>query len=122
MWTAFLLVFAMVLEDVLFKGTVIAWIIGLPFIAYIMYDSRDHRMDLLVINSNRFKNGLEIQKQARYVYKLMQMEAANKNAKVLLKGYLEVHKKSCNKEDCPLRQKMAKHNRFAKSLMSKIIF
>jgi PAS domain S-box-containing protein len=119
MWTAFLLVFAMVLEDILFKGTVIAWIIGLPFIAYIMYDSRDHRTNLLVINSNRFKNGLEIQKQARYVYKLMQMEASNKNAKVLLKGYIEVHKKSCNKDDCPLRQKMMKNNRFAKTLMTR---
>jgi len=76
-------------------------------------------VNLLVINPNRFKKGAEIQQQARYVYKLMQMEETNKNARVLLKGYLEVHKKSCNRDDCPLRQKMAKNNRFAKTLMTR---
>jgi len=118
LWTALMLVFAKVLEGVLFEGSVIAWLIGLPFITYIMYIRKDHRINLLLININKFKSPMEIQNQARFVQKLIQWEPNDSNAAILLKGYLEIHKKSCNKEDCPLKQNDAKNARFAKSLMS----
>ena len=35
---------------------------------------------------------------------------------ILLDGYLEIHKQTCNKEDCPLKQKVLKNNRLLKTL------
>lgn len=43
--------------------------------------------------------------------------ATSQNAGILLDGYIEVHKQTCNQEDCPLRQKTVKNIRLAKNVM-----
>ena len=119
LWAALMLTFSKIMENMLFEGSVIAWLVGLPFVGYIVVFNRDHRINLLLINTNKFKNQHEVINQVRYVLKLIQWQGVKRNASVLLNGYIEIHKKSCNREDCPLKQKLAKNNRFAKSLMSK---
>jgi hypothetical protein len=118
LWTAVMLVFAKIMENTLFEGSIIAWLLGIPFVILIILTNRDHRIDLLLINVNKFSSGQEVQDQIRYLLKLIEWQAANRNSAILLDGYIEIHKQSCNKDDCPLKQKVVKNNRFTKNLMS----
>lgn len=43
---------------------------------------------------------------------------SDRNAAILLDGYIEIHRQTCNQDDCPLKQKVLKSNRMTKSLMS----
>lgn len=70
-WTAMMLIFSKIMEKTLFEGSIIAWLIGIPFIVLIIITNRDHRIDLLLINVNKFQNGQEIQNQIRYILKLI---------------------------------------------------
>jgi hypothetical protein len=54
LWTAIMLTFSKFMENTLFEGSLIAWIIGIPFIILIVLTNRDHRIDLLLINVNKF--------------------------------------------------------------------
>jgi PAS domain S-box-containing protein len=118
LWTAMMLVFSKIMENTLFEGSIIAWMIGIPFIVLIVLTNRDHRIDLLLINVNKFQNGEEIQNQIRYILKLISWQATNRNAAILLDGYIEIHKQTCNKDDCPLKQKVVKNSRLTKSLLN----
>ena len=71
LWTAVMLAFSKVMENTLFEGSIIAWMIGIPFIILIIITNRDHRIDLLLINVNKFQSGEEIQNQIRYILKLI---------------------------------------------------
>lgn len=50
--------------------------------------------------------------------KLISWQSTNRNAAILLDGYIEIHKQTCNKEDCPLKQKVLKNNRLTKTLLN----
>lgn len=110
LWTAIMLCFAKFMEGTLFEGSIVAWMIGIPFIVLIVITNRDQRVDLLLINVNKFQSGDELQNQIRFILKLISWQATNKNAAILLDGYIEIHKQTCNKEDCPLKQKITKGN------------
>ena len=110
LWTAIMLCFAKFMEGTLFEGSIVAWMIGVPFIILIVITNRDQRVDLLLINVNKFQSGDELQNQIRFILKLISWQSTNKNAAILLDGYIEIHKQTCNKEDCPLKQKISKGN------------
>jgi len=118
LWTAFMLVIAKICENYIFDGAVIAWIIGLPLIVYLLIVIKDQRLDLLLINVNKFQSGTEVQNQIRYILKLIQWQSKNKNAAILLDGYMEIHKQSWKKDEDPQKTKGVKNNRFTKSLMN----
>jgi len=118
LWTAVMLVFAKIMENTLFEGSIIAWLLGIPFVVLIILTNRDHRVDLLLINVNKFQSGQEVRDQIRYLLKLIEWQSSNRNSAILLDGYIEIHKQSCNQDDCPLKQKVVKNNRFTKNLMS----
>ena len=44
----------------------------------------------------------------------------NRNAAILLDGYIEIHKQTCNKDDCPLKQKVMKSSRLTKTILSNV--
>lgn len=71
LWTVMMLVFGKIMENTSFQGSIVAWLIGLPFIIIAVFTSKDHRVNLLLINVNKFQNGEEIQNQIRYVLKLI---------------------------------------------------
>ena len=120
-WTAIMLVFSKIMEHTLFEGSIIAWLLGFPLIISIMVTNKDHRVDLLLINANKVQHGREIQERIRYLLKLIEWQTNHRNSAILLDGYIEIHKQSCSKDDCPLKQKLVKNNRFTKNLMSKQI-
>ncbi|EAS07526.3 PAS domain S-box protein (macronuclear) [Tetrahymena thermophila SB210] len=117
-WSAILLCFAKFLENNLFEGTIIAWIIGIPILGLIVINQRKQRIDLLLINVNKFETGEQLISQARYLLQLIRWSKTSKTASILLDGYLEVHKQTCQREDCAAKQKKNVNSRVAKNLIN----
>ena len=65
---------------------------------------------------NKFQSGDELNNQFIFILKLISWQATDKNAAILLDGYVELHKQTCNKEDCPLKQKNMKSSMMHKNL------
>jgi PAS domain S-box-containing protein len=107
MWTALMVAFAKFAEGFLFRGAFTAWCIGVPFIVVIVLTNRDNRTNYLLTNVMKFQTGDELNHQFLFILKLMDAQATKRHAAVLLDGYIELHKKNCDKEDCPLKQKNA---------------
>ena len=62
-----------------------------------------------------FQNLKSFSKVLIFILKLISLQATDKNAAILLDGYVELHKQTCNKEDCPLKQKNMKSNMMHKN-------
>ena len=108
MWSALMVAFAKFAEGVLFRGAFTAWCIGVPFIVVIVLTNRDNRTNYLLTNVMKFQTGDELNHQFLFILKLMDAQATKRHAAVLLDGYIELHKKNCDKDDCPLKQKNLK--------------
>ena len=120
-WTGIMVVFAKILEANIFSGSVIAWLFGGGFIILLVLTDRDHRVNLLLVNTSKLSNSLKIQKQINYLLKLAQWELHDKTARTLLNGYIEIHKQICLRDDCPLNPGAMKVNIFNKKLLGMVI-
>lgn len=112
-WTMILLCFAVFLENKLFEGTIIAWLIGIPIIVLIVVNNKKQNIDILLVNVNKFESGDQLIAQARYLQQLIAWAPTSKTASILLDGYLEVHRQTCNKDDCASKVKKLSNNRIA---------
>lgn len=75
LWTALMLFFSKIMNETIKEGSAIAWLLGIPFIIVISLISRDHRVDHLLINVNKFQSGEQIMYQIRYILKLMSWQS-----------------------------------------------
>ncbi|CAD8062066.1 unnamed protein product [Paramecium sonneborni] len=105
LWTNSWLLICKILENTSFKGGLVAWLLGIPFIVSIMASSRKSKIDMLIRQSNKFKSGEEINSHIRYVLQLIQNQEKDKNSYMLLVGYIEKHKETCNPDECQLKEK-----------------
>jgi hypothetical protein len=71
LWSAIMLCLAKLMEGQVFQGSVIAWMIGLPFIVVIILTNRDKQIESLIINVNKFANAEELIQQTRYLLHLV---------------------------------------------------
>lgn len=95
LWTNFCLLISKLLEQTDFNGGLIMWIIGLPFLVMIMLSTKKSRIDTLLRSQVKFRSGEQIQGHLRYVLLLMKNQDNDKNAYMLLIGYIEKHKEIC---------------------------
>ncbi len=102
--------------NTMLQGAIVAWFYGIPLVIIIIATNRDSRTDLILINVNKLNSPETMRKQALFLLKLIHMHSFNKNAAILLDGYIETHRGTCNEEDCPLKQKL-KTTRITKSLI-----
>lgn len=110
LWSVIMALFAKLLEGKLFHGSVYAYMIGLCFIIVISIQSQDRRMVYLLKDINKFQNGREVITKVNYLYKLMALFPDDKDSSILLDGYFEIHKHTCQNEDCPMKGKNPKAN------------
>jgi len=108
LWTCSLVFFSKLLETTSFTGGLIAWFIGLPFIGAIILSSTKSRITSLVQTTSRFKTSQHLMDHLRFVLQLIDIHKTDKNANILLTGYVEKHKDTCDEEDCPLKVKRKK--------------
>jgi len=103
LWTQALVAVSKLLENTTFTGGLITWVVGLPFIGAIMLTSSKSKASSLVKTSSRFKTSDDLLDHLRFVLQLIDTYKTDKNASILLTGYIEKHKDTCEEEDCPLR-------------------
>ena len=71
LWTYFMILMAQLLENNLFQGSIVAWMIGIPFIVAIVLTAKDSRIQNLLMNVNKFSSGEDMMGQIRYLLKLI---------------------------------------------------
>lgn len=59
------------MENTLFQGSLISWVIGLPFILLIILTNHDPRIQALLINENKMTDGNELLSQLKFLTKLV---------------------------------------------------
>ena len=59
------------MENSLFQGSLISWIIGIPFIILIVLTNQDPRIRSLLINENKMTDGNELLSQLKFLTKLV---------------------------------------------------
>lgn len=52
-WTCIMLVFSKILEDVIFRGTIYAWLLGIPLLVIIVIQNPEERIDLLLLDNTK---------------------------------------------------------------------
>jgi len=60
-WTSLMLFAAKIFERNVFGGSLVAWGLGIPFTVLYVIAARDNRINLLLLNVNKFKNATELQ-------------------------------------------------------------
>ncbi|CAD8203560.1 unnamed protein product [Paramecium pentaurelia] len=116
MWGATLLCFAKFLEGVLFFGTVYAWLAGLPLMLIAIIRSEKMHYDLLLLNLNKVQDPDQVLHLTNHLLKLFYKSQQNQNCSLLLDGFLEIHKATCTREDCYLKQKKLNNSRQQKPI------
>ncbi|CAD8209105.1 unnamed protein product [Paramecium pentaurelia] len=116
LWGVILICFAKFLEGVLFIGTVYAWIAGLPLMIAAIIKSEKLHYDLLLLNLNKVQDPDQIVQLTNYLLKLLYKSPLNSNCSLLIDGFLEIHKATCTREDCYLKQKKMINQRQQKPL------
>ena len=59
------------MENSLFQGSLISWIIGIPFIILIVLTNQDPRIQALLINESKMTDGNELLSQLKFLTKLV---------------------------------------------------
>lgn len=65
------------MENTLFRGCLISWIIGLPFIVLINLTNDDPRIGALLINEVKMTDGNELLSQLKFLTKLVISHSKN---------------------------------------------
>ncbi|KAL4452980.1 hypothetical protein ABPG73_000906 [Tetrahymena malaccensis] len=121
LWTNVMLLVSLVFYETEFNGGLIIWILGLPFICFIMLTQKKSRIDTLITSQTKFRSGEQIQGHLRYVLELIGTQKTDRNSYMLLIGYVEKHKEVCQEEDCPLKIKKTRKGKHADIEMDEII-
>ena len=104
-WANLMLFLSMVLSSTGFTGCLVAYMIGAPLIFSIMYYNKKSRINTLLLAQKKFTSGEELQSHLRYVLQLINTQDADRNSYMMLIGYAETHKETCDEDDCPLKVK-----------------
>ncbi|CAD8213536.1 unnamed protein product [Paramecium octaurelia] len=114
LWSALLICFSHYLEDIIFHGTIYAWLIGLPLIAFATSKKEKYLYDLLLMNINKTEDPNQIILLTNYIQKLLSRYQTNQHFHIMLDALIEVHKNTCQKEDCVFRIKKQLNQRLVK--------
>jgi hypothetical protein len=71
LWTAISLTAAKLMENKIFEGTILMWIIGIPFIIIFVSTSKNENLNFLLSNINKYANGEELILQICELQKLI---------------------------------------------------
>lgn len=83
-----MLLASIALEGTGFNGAFIVWISGLPFIGLLIAYEKKSDIDQLFNSNLSFKSGFDLEKHISYVLRLIQNKENDKNAYMLITGYI----------------------------------
>ncbi|CAD8157650.1 unnamed protein product [Paramecium octaurelia] len=112
MWSVILLCFAKFLEGQLFFGTIYAWMSGLPLMIVAVLKTEKLNYDLLLTNLNKVTDHQDVLNLTDHLIKLYYIQDAD--SQLMIDGFLEIHRATCAREDCYLKQKKNQNQRLVK--------
>ncbi|CAK82689.1 unnamed protein product (macronuclear) [Paramecium tetraurelia] len=112
MWSVILLCFAKFLEGQLFFGTIYAWLSGLPLMIVAVLKTEKLNYDLLLTNLNKVTDHQDVLNLTDHLIKLYYIQDAD--SQLMIDGFLEIHRATCAREDCYLKQKKIPNQRLVK--------
>jgi hypothetical protein len=71
LWTNLMLLISYFLANTSFDGGMIIWLMGLPFIAFIMFSAKRSHINKLLKSQVKFRSGGEVLDHIRYVLQLI---------------------------------------------------
>lgn len=92
------------------------WLVGLPFIAFIVAARSEARYPLLLLNANSYESLQLALAQLQYLTNLLDQYHHDRAVAVLLDGFLDFHRQQCNKEECPSKRRIMKTTKFSKQM------
>ncbi|CAD8173029.1 unnamed protein product [Paramecium pentaurelia] len=96
-WTCIMLAFSKILEDVIFRGTIYAWLLGIPLLIIIVIQNPEERIDLLLLDNLKGTIS-QILLQQHHLLRLHNWNSQLFN--IILDGYLKTHNQTCIRPDC----------------------
>ena len=102
-WGSFILILAMITQYTNFNSSVILLFIGIPLIALLIALLPDNRRSLLMKNLTHVENGEIWQLKIKYYFLLIKEREINRNASIILNGFINEHEASCENLECPLK-------------------
>lgn len=88
-----------------FRGVVYIWMIGLPFLIFIVFMRREYRYDLMMVDSNKFDSLNQAVSQILYLTRCLNYYNSDRNMAAILDGFVDYHRTICNRDDCPCQAK-----------------
>lgn len=52
-WSCLMLIFSKILEEIIFRGTIYAWLLGIPLLIIIVIQNPEERLDLLMLDTTK---------------------------------------------------------------------
>ncbi|EGR34809.1 PAS domain S-box family protein, putative [Ichthyophthirius multifiliis] len=111
-----MLLLAKIMYNYSFDGTIIVWIIGLPFIVLIVILRQEQNFDYILINSNNYEVLAQPMNQLTYLTKLVNLYHSHKGIAILIDGFLDYHRCLTSKEDTNTKRRVLKTTKFSKML------
>ncbi len=74
-WTIILLLFALIVEGIIFKGTIFTWFFCLPLILIIKASLRERDVKALLKNTNKLRTPQEFESVIYTLYRLIQLDS-----------------------------------------------
>ncbi|CAK82690.1 unnamed protein product (macronuclear) [Paramecium tetraurelia] len=105
LWSALLLCFSNYLEDNIFHGTIYAWLVGLPLLALAVFKKQKYHYDLLLMNISKVDDPNQIIKLINYIQTLLTGYQNNQQFNIMLNALIDVHKNTCQIDDCVFKNK-----------------
>ncbi|KAL4426928.1 hypothetical protein ABPG74_012928 [Tetrahymena malaccensis] len=104
-WTTLILIFGQIMVFTNFRGVVYIWLIGLPFLIFIVFMRREYRYDLMMVDSNKFDSLNQAVSQILYLTRCLNYYNTDRNMAAILDGFVDYHRTICNRDDCPCQAK-----------------
>lgn len=103
-WSNFLLFLAKILETSTFNGSLVLFPIGVLIITLIIFTGNKRNIELLINTINKPKNGENYLNAINIFKELIEKREVDRNAKIVLDGYIEQVEEHCLLKDCAFKK------------------
>ena len=103
-WSNFLLFLAKIFENSSFNGSLVLFPIGVLIITLIIFTNNKRNIEVLINTINKAKNGENYLIAINIFKELIEKREVDRNAKIVLDGYIEQIEEHCLLKDCAFKK------------------
>lgn len=105
LWSNITILLSKILQHTSYNGGMQLFFLGIPIVVALTVFLKDSRKDEMMYNISKFHKGEDVVRQAKYYLQIIhKKETGDRNADILLNGYIYLHEDSCPNSQCQLKQ------------------